>query len=225
MACIALFCEVKVSARRPVTPYSDWGNGKLYKLKATKDVWLEGNSNKNYHKFLIVGKHPSYPIKRFLIQFENIPSGCTRVLWAKMYIYYYSAHKASWQTVRKAPYISRLLQVHRIKKNWNERQATAKIRQANIPWSKPYLDLTGCDADPYTEDTVPICTARPFGYIEFNVTRAAQKWKSGYSNYGVVVWATNEKTNGRDHRFYSREKTKATFRPFIHVLCSYDNPK
>ena len=43
--------------------YQDLGNGELYKLHATKDVFLAGNDNQAHHNSLIVGKHPLYEKK------------------------------------------------------------------------------------------------------------------------------------------------------------------
>ena len=61
--------------------------GPLYyiKLGAVKDVWLEGTTNKNYHGFLIFGKHPQYPKKRILIQFQDLPKTCKNVTIAKLH--------------------------------------------------------------------------------------------------------------------------------------------
>ena len=79
----------------------DLGNGELYKLHATKDVLLSGNYNQAHHKFLIVGKHPSYEKKRTLIQFENLPSTCSHVHWAIMYLNFHYAHKQSFMSVSR----------------------------------------------------------------------------------------------------------------------------
>ena len=214
-----LLCEIKFSAA--FASY-DFGNGKLYKLDADKDVWLEGNSNKNSYSMLLVGKHTGYPKKRLIVRFEmsNLPSSCTNILWAKMYLYYFTV-SLTGQSFSQVPYISRQLQVRRIKQSWTENQATSVVRHTNIHWCGFYLNLNGCDADPFVQDTVTIYTNRPYGYLEFTVTQAAQLWKNGVANHGLVVSALNENTNGRDHRFYSREHPNPAVRPFMHVLCSY----
>jgi len=50
------------------------GKGKVYKLGVTQDVTLERSySNYNWLKYLLVSKHPQYPNKRSLVQFENLP--------------------------------------------------------------------------------------------------------------------------------------------------------
>ena len=89
---------------------SDLGSGLVYRLAAVKDVWLEaGDTNYDHLDFLIVGKHPEYPNKRSLIQFEKptFAEEGRELKWAKMYLYYWYAHKASWHSVYQTKYISR----------------------------------------------------------------------------------------------------------------------
>ena len=55
----------------------DTGAGKVHKLSVTQDVTLErGSQNFNSLEYLIVSKHPEYPNKRSLVQFEDLPSSC-----------------------------------------------------------------------------------------------------------------------------------------------------
>ena len=195
---------------------SNYGRETVCNLAATKDIWLEGG-NKNSYNFLIVGKHPQYSKKRFLIQFEDIPSTCQHIQWAKMYLYFWYAHKASWQSVQQVPYISRQLQAHQVKKSWNESQATTTNRFTGQLWSKSYLALDGTDAVAYSQGDVAMYPGQPSTYIEFDVTEAARNWKSGEQNNGLLVWATNENEEGRDLRFHSRER--ATQKPFMTLSC------
>ena len=54
----------------------DQGRGFLYKLVAVKDTFLERRGvsyDRHSIKQLLVGKHPGFPLKRTLIQFENFP--------------------------------------------------------------------------------------------------------------------------------------------------------
>lgn len=91
------------------------GAGMIYKLGVTQDVTLESASrNYNWLQYLLVSKHPQYPNKRSLVQFENLPSGCPsyKIQGAKMYLYYVYAHKASWHTIQRTPFIPRFMQVH-----------------------------------------------------------------------------------------------------------------
>ena len=78
----------------------DTGNGYIYKLEATQDVFIYDSSNYNFYNFLIVAKHPFYHKKRMLLQFQDLPSTCKQVEWAKMYLYYWYSHKASSRTVK-----------------------------------------------------------------------------------------------------------------------------
>lgn len=90
------------------------GAGIVYKLGVTQDVTLErGTANFNYLRYLIVSRHPQYPNKRSLVQFEKLPSSCSpsRIKHAYMYLYYAYAHKASWHSVSLTPFIARHMKV------------------------------------------------------------------------------------------------------------------
>ena len=202
------------------SPAWDSGAGTVYTLQVLKDVWLEGSYNKNNFHQILVGLHPRYPKKRFLVEFGNLPSGCSHIEWAKMYVYYAIAFKISSISVQQAPSISRTLQLHQVKKYWSETQATSTHRTSGTRWSEPYLALDGTDANPHALDSVTVFTSRPQGFIEFDVTEAVRNWQHGDSNYGILVWATNEDDEGRDLRFYSRSYSDSTKHAFINVLCS-----
>ena len=88
-----------------------------------------------------------------------------------------------------------------------------------VNWSQEYLDLTGNDAGPDVIDSTTIYTNRPSGFVEFDVTDAVKNWRGGNPNYGVLLRATNEYTEGRDIRFYSNAHTDKTKHAFINVLC------
>ena len=159
------------------------GNGYIYKLDATQDVWLEGTSNKGSYDILLTSKATGFPKKRLLVMFENLSSDCTYIKWAKMYLYYYGSVKARSHTPAQAPFIERTLQVHQIKKRWKEMEATSVIRLSGnnnnpISWGTPYIGLDGVDAASYTQDTVTVFTSRPAGYIEFDITEAVRNWKT-----------------------------------------------
>ena len=156
-----------------------------------------------------------------LLQFQDLPSTCKEIKWTKMYLYYWYSHKASFMTVQQVPFIVRTLQVHQIKKQWNETQATSVDRLSGRPWSSSFLALNGSDAASHIQDNVKLYTYHPGEqYIEFDITVAVRNWKSGEPNCGVLVWATNENEKGRDIRFYSRKRT--TGKPYVNVLCDYN---
>ena len=124
-----------------VTTYNT-GRGLLYKLKVVKDVALErSTSNFNWLRYLLVSRHPNYPNKRSLVQFENLPSTCPfyKIKSAKMYLYYVYAHKASWHSITYNPFIPRYMQVHQVKKYWSETQATSTKRYSGANWSSPWF--------------------------------------------------------------------------------------
>ena len=192
--------------------------GPMYydKLDAVKDVLLADTINHNSYDFLIFGKHPQYPKKRILIQFQDIPETCKNVTSAKLHLHYWYSHKASWQTDAQAPHIQRTVQVHQIKKSWSETAATTIKRDATNNWSKPYLAIDGNDADPCTLDTVCFHSE---SILELDITEAAKNWHSGDPNNGVLIWVTNEDCDGRDVRFYSREKNDESLRPALFIFC------
>ena len=204
----------------------NFGNGIVYRRYASADTWLE-SSNSNYGNldFLIVSKHTGYLKKRSLIKFGNIendvPSTCN-ITYAKMYLNYWYAHKASFYSVQQVPFLSRRLQVHQINKDWSETQATQENRFSGMPWSAPYLAINGTDASAHVQDCVPLYTGRPPGYIEFDVTDAVKNWLGGDPNYGLLLWDVTENVDGRDIRFYSRENTDIKKKPWLTVLCATD---
>ena len=201
-------------------PTANGGQGDVYGLKVIADVWLEGSYNKNGYRWLLVGAHAGYRKKRSLLRFENIPSACKTVNYAMMYIYYSYSHKASWQSVTQAPFISRTIQAHRVLKSWNETQATQYKRDSSNKWTTPYLGLDDTDANDCPTGHTTIHTYRPSGFVEIEVTSAVQDWKAGKPNYGLLIWATNEDINGRDTRFFSRSYTDSSKHPYMLINCN-----
>ena len=208
-------------------------NGPFKCLGAAKDVWVEsGYGNYNSYKFLIFGKHLYYPKKRLLIQFDDIPSSCGNVVWAKLYLKYYYSHKPSWVNAKD---IHRTVQVHQVKKDWHkninfkvlfiqikkEWSETQVIRiycKSGLKWSKPYLALDGSDANADSMDTVAFPPTKP--WLQLDITQAARNWKNGEKNCRVVIWATNENDDGRDICFFSREYWNNFYRPRLFLLCN-----
>ena len=202
----------------------DTGAGKVHKLSLTQDVTLEsGSQNFNSLEYLIVSKHPAYPNKRSLVQFEDLPSSCpsSNVISAKMYLHYEYSHKASGSSIESVPFISRNLQVHLVKKPWVESQTTSTLRLHGVPWSSQWLALDGTDAEATPQQgTVTIFPVRPKGFVEFDVTNAVKDWSSGVPNNGLVIRATNELDAGRDTRFASNANSDTSKHAFVLVHCS-----
>ena len=216
-AAIILMLLLAASQQLEAVTTTNLGSGTVYRLRVVKDVSLErGTIN---YKYLLVGLHLGFPKKQSLLQFEDLPSQCTTIHWAKMYLYYVYSHKASFQSVQQAPFISRNIQVHEVRKEWEETQATSTFRKTGLPWSKPYLDLNGGDAKKQVLDGVTIYTNRPSGFVEFDITEAIRHWKGGDPNYGVVISASNEDTPGRDTRFASNANSDSTTHAYVNVLC------
>lgn len=66
----------------------------------------------NSYKFLIYGKHPGFLKKRILIQFDDIPEECDKIVSAKLYLKYWYSHKASY--IKTLVNINRTVQVHQV---------------------------------------------------------------------------------------------------------------
>lgn len=205
-----------------VTRY-DTGSGLVYKLSVVQDVTLERpNRNFNSLPFLLVSRHPDYPNKRSLVKFENLPLSCPahKIVSAKMYLYYVYAHKASWHPITKTPFIPRYIQVHLVKKSWNEYQATSSKRSSYAYWSKQYLGLDNTDAERTPQgQSVVIFPYRPRGFVEFDITRAIRKWRYGVPNNGLLIRATNELQSGRGIRFASNADRDRSRHAYVLVLC------
>ena len=83
----------------------DTGNGYIYKLEATQDVFIHDSSNHNNNDFLIVAKHTGSSKNRILIKFEDLPTTCSQIQWAKLYVGYWFSYKPTTMTVQQAPFI------------------------------------------------------------------------------------------------------------------------
>ena len=69
--------------------------------------------------------------------------------------------------------------------------------------------------------TITINSHRPYhSFIEFDITEAVRNWKSGDPNYGLLLMATNENTNGRDIRFASNGNSNENQHAYVNVLCN-----
>ena len=221
---------------------NDVGAGTLYRLNVVADVWLEQPTvNYNSYPWLIVGTHPEFPKKRSLLKFEDIPSNCTTVNHAMMYIYYAWSSKATWMSVTEVPFITRTIQAHRVLKSWVETEATTTMRYSSTPnkvsriydrdvqlqenpndnlWHEPYLGLDDTDANDCPTGHTTIYAGRPSGFVEIEVTSAAKEWKFGKPNHGLLIWATNEDQYGRDTRFYSKSYDDSTKHSYIQLNCN-----
>jgi len=189
-------------------------------VATSEDVWLESTSNKDANSAgLLIGKAGCCPKKRTIIKFNiagsGIPSTAT-VLNAQMKLYYYSASNGG-----SGAWVDRWVQAHQILVNWNETQATRDNRLTGTPWNAQYVGLNDIDAKSTFESTVLFQSGQTGTWKIWNLAALTQKWVNGTAtNYGVVLWATNEATNGYDLRFRSSENTPTTERPYLEVTYS-----
>ena len=82
------------------------------------------------------------------------------------------------------------------------------------------MGLDDSDANDCPTGHAIIRTSRPSRFVEIEVTSAAQDWKAGKRNNGLLIWTTNEDTNGRDTRFYSRSYSDSSKHPYMLVNCN-----
>jgi len=185
---------------------------------ASDDVWLEdlatglGGSTQ-----FLIGKAASYPKKRTIIKFNtsSVPTNAT-VLNAQMKLYYYTAVRVGTTT-----WVDRWIQTHQVLVNWNEAEATDDYRLTSTLWNVNYVGLNDIDAKSGYESTTLFQQDYP-KWKQWDITALTQKWVNlTATNYGVVLWATNETTDGYDLRFYSSEYTvDTTLRPKLEVTWS-----
>ena len=191
-----------------------------YKLRVVEDVTLEsGSTNFNYLQYLITSFHPGFPKKRSLLRFQNVPSGCKSVSSATMFLYYVYSHKASYLSDAQVPFITRNIRAHRVLRPWKESQATSTKRDSYNNWQTQWLGLDNTDATSSYTGQVTIKPSTLRGFVQIDVTSAAKAWKSGVSNYGVVIWATNEDKPGRDTRFASNAHKDSSLHAYISLTC------
>ena len=108
-----------------------------------------------------------------------------------------------------------------MKKSWTETEATTTRRDNQNNWKQEYLDLTGNDAGPDVIGTTTIYTNRPAGFVEFDVTNAVRNWRNGNSNYGVLLRAVDEYTDGRSFHFASDEDLDDKKHAYINTRCMW----
>ena len=173
-------------------------------LRVGQDVTLErGTTNFNYLKYLIVGTHPGFPLKRSLVRFQPLDVPNCDIVWkADLYLYYAYAHKASFMSVSQVPRFPRTIVAHQVLKYWSESQATSTKRLNHIYWDQQWLNL-GSDvlAAPTSAGVTINPTTNYPGFYTIDVSSAVRNWKNGQPNFGLLLRATNEYQQGRDFRF------------------------
>ena len=181
--------------------------GDVFNLTVVKDTTLEIHSNLGSYGLLLVGNHPLYPIKRFVIQFEDIPAQCSSVYRATMVLKY--SHSSTPSSTSSLP-IERTLCAHRVLKSWSEDSGGVGLGYIPLGDGASSTCLSNVTLQPWPD----------FGSnVTFDITVAAKSWNRGNPNYGILVLATNENIVARDRRFFSSE-AGTSYRPYLLVDCS-----
>ncbi len=191
----------------------------------SEDVRLYDAGNYGSDTKLAVGKFPntSQYKARTLINFNlsGIPSTAI-VLRATMNLKYYEAVNFGG-----GAWVDRWVQAHQMLVSWNEAQATKDNRLTGTAWNATYGKIGGTvppadDANGQFESTTLFWQNETLPvWKSWELTALTQKWLNGTaSNYGVVLWATNEDTDGYTSRFHSSEATNSSDRPYVEVVYS-----
>ncbi|MCI0619171.1 DNRLRE domain-containing protein, partial [bacterium] len=182
----------------------------------SEDVRLYDDNNYGNDTRLAIGKFPNannYKT-RTLIKFDlsGISSGAT-VLRATMNLKYFEAVNYGGGT-----WVDRWVQAHELLQlNFDEQWASRENRTIDIPWYTPYAAINDFDAKATMESTVLFwqseLSALP-KWKSWDLTALTQKWlNTPSSNYGVILWATNEDSAGYTMRFHSSEASNSSDRP------------
>jgi RHS repeat-associated protein len=108
--------------------------------------------------------------------------------------------------------------------DWDEMQATRDVRLSGVNWASQYGAINGTDANANYESTTFFDDAE-YGYQwkSWDLTALTQKWvkyplSGGAPNNGVILWATNEDTDGQAMQFNSSEA--GMYYPFLEIIYS-----
>ena len=119
------------------------------------------------------------------------------------------------------PWIDRSVQAHQLLVNWNETQATCDVRLTGTSWALQYGAINGTDAKAAMESTTLFKVNEFPVWKNWDLTTLTQNWVNGTAtNYGVILWATNEDTDGMNLWFRSSEYSDSNFHPRLEVTWS-----
>ncbi len=187
------------------------GEEKTQEFGAAGDVWIETAVNKDSGKFLIMGKQCGFPKKRSLVQFElsAIPKTAT-VTSATLSLNFQYNHGAGS--------LDRVVEVYRVLKPWNEKEATELKPLNGVEWTAPLM-APGFDFDPEMVDSVLVLgSGQPKDYVDWDVTSLVQKWVANDAeNFGAMLRANNEDECGGEPRFNTKEVGDAAKVPILSV--------
>lgn len=136
-------------------------------------------------------------------------------------MYLARVHRSSRSSKRSSPWIDQTFHVHRIKRYWDERTASASVRCRscrNRAWYKTSLEL-GRDAVSQPECDPTVMRAQsPASWYSFDFTGAVRAWAEGAPNYGVMIKVEKE-VDTIDWRFWDRHNSNRNLRPYAMVQC------
>ena len=95
-----------------------------------KEQWLKSMNSMQ----LMKKKHHPYSIfSRYFEFYFILLCSTSNVRWAKMYVYFAYAHKASWHSVQYSPYPSRPIQVYQVRTNSFQTHSSLSGKNRFIP--------------------------------------------------------------------------------------------
>ena len=149
----------------------------------------------------------------------GVPSNAT-VLNAQMKLRYYGTSGSTW--------IDRWVQAHQVLRHWRESEADSLKRRVGSNWLSPRgkigpgSDSTLVDANGQYESATLFKDLEYPAWKIWDLTALTQKWiNSTATNYGVILWATNEDANGMNLFFRSSEyTTDPTMQPKLEIIWS-----
>jgi len=178
------------------------------------DVYLQDATQYGSNTSLVIGKSTGTYKKRTIIKFNvsGVPSNAT-VINAQMKLRYYG--------VTGSPWIDRSVQAHQLLVNWGETQATKDNRLTGTGWALAYGAINGTDANATMESKTLFKVNEFPVWKNWDLTTLTQKWINGLAtNYGVILWATNEDTDGMNLWFRSSEYSDSNYTPRLEVTWS-----
>ncbi|MGH7495427.1 MAG: DNRLRE domain-containing protein [bacterium] len=190
-------------------------------ITSSDDVRLQDTNNYGSGATLAVGKPAGFTKRRTIIKFNitGVPTNAT-VLNAQFKLWYYSNNGT--------PANNRWVQAHQLLVNWDELQATRDNRLTATPWAAQYGALDGTDANAAYESTLLFSQNEPvLQWKTWDLSALMQKWvkvsgSGSAPNYGVMLWATDEDTDGHTMQFNSSEA--ASNQPYLEIIWS-NTPK
>ena len=105
--------------------------------------------------------------------------------------------------------------------NFAENEANRDSRTIDLEWYLPYAAIDGRDAKAQYESTVLFQAGEYPVWKSWELTTLTQKWVgNSTTNFGVILWATNEDTDGMNLWFRRSEYSDSNYWPRLEVVWS-----